>query len=74
MKKLLLFASFLVLTASLFMVGVSAATTHTVVRGDSLWAIAKKYLGNGSRYPEIKALNDLTSNTIYSGWKLKIPN
>lgn len=47
---------------------------HTVVRGDSLWAIAKKYLGNGSRYPEIKALNGLTSNTIYSGWKLKIPN
>lgn len=47
---------------------------HTVARGDSLWAIAKKYLGNGSRYPEIKALNSLTSNTIYSGWKLKIPN
>lgn len=47
---------------------------HTVVRGDSLWAIAKKYLGNGSRYPEIKKLNGLTSNTIYSGWKLKIPN
>ena len=47
---------------------------HTVVRGDSLWAIAKKYLGSGSRYPEIKALNGLTSNTIYSGWKLKIPN
>lgn len=47
---------------------------HTVVRGDSLWAIAKKYLGSGSRYPEIKALNGLKSNTIYSGWKLKIPN
>ena len=47
---------------------------HTVVKGDSLWNIAKKYLGNGSRYPEIKELNGLTSNTIYSGWKLKIPN
>lgn len=47
---------------------------HTVVRGDSLWAIAKKYLGNGSRYPEIKALNGLSPDTIYSGWKLKIPN
>lgn len=47
---------------------------HTVVHGDTLWAIAKKYLGNGSRYPEIKELNGLNSNTIYSGWKLKIPN
>lgn len=47
---------------------------HTVVKGDTLWEIAKKYLGDGSRYPEIKALNSLKSNVIYSGWKLKIPN
>ena len=47
---------------------------HTVVKGDTLWDIAKAYLGNGSRYPEIKTLNDLKSNVIYSGWKLKIPN
>ena len=47
---------------------------HTVAKGDTLWDIAKKYLGDGSRYPEIKALNDLKSNVIYSGWKLKIPN
>ena len=47
---------------------------HTVVKGDTLWEIAKKYLGNGSRYPEIKTLNNLKSNYIYSGWKLKIPN
>ena len=47
---------------------------HTVVRGDTLYEIAKAYLGNGSRYKEIKALNDLKSNVIYSGWKLKIPN
>ena len=47
---------------------------HTVMKGDSLWEIAKKYLGDGSRYPEIKTLNDLKSNVIYSGWKLKIPN
>ena len=48
--------------------------THTVVKGDTLWEISKKYLGNGNRYPEIKELNNLTSNVIYSGWKLKIPN
>lgn len=47
---------------------------HTVVKDDTLWDLAKKYLGDGSRYPEIKALNSLTSNVIYSGWKLKIPN
>ncbi len=47
---------------------------HTVVKGDTLWDIAKKYLGDGSRYPEIKTLNDLKSNVIYSSWKLKIPN
>ena len=47
---------------------------HTVVKGDTLWDIAKKYLGNGSRYPEIRELNNLKSNVIYSGWKLKIPN
>lgn len=47
---------------------------HTVVHGDTLWAIAQKYLGNGSRYTEIVKLNGLTSNVIYSGQKLKIPN
>ena len=47
---------------------------HTVVKGDTLWEIAKAYLGDGSRYPEIKTLNGLTSNVIYTGWKLKIPN
>lgn len=47
---------------------------HTVVKGDTLWDIAVKYLGKGSRYTEIKKLNGLSSNVIYSGWKLKIPN
>lgn len=47
---------------------------YTVVSGDSLWAIAEKFLGNGSRYPEIKELNGLASDTIYAGDVLKIPN
>lgn len=61
---------------NLSLVGTTAVTyrVHTVVHGDTLWAIAQKYLGSGSRYPEIKTLNSLTSNVIYSGMKLKIPN
>lgn len=47
---------------------------HTVTHGDTLWAIAKKYLGDGNRYKEIVSLNRLKSNVIYSGMKLKIPN
>ena len=47
---------------------------HTVVHGDTLWKIAAQYLGDGSRYKEIVSLNGLTSNVIYSGQKLKIPN
>ena len=46
---------------------------HTVVKGNSLWAISRKYLGNGHRYKEIMELNGLTSTVIYAGQKLKIP-
>lgn len=46
---------------------------HTVVKGNSLWAIATKYLGKGKRYPEIMELNGLTSINIKPGDKLKIP-
>ena len=38
---------------------------HTVVKNDSLWAIAEKYLGNVIMYHEIKALNGLKSDTIH---------
>lgn len=58
--------------------------THTVVRGDCLWAIAQKYYGKGSRYPEIYAANQSqidarnrgTGNpkyTIYPGQVFTIP-
>ena len=46
---------------------------YTVIKGDTLWGISQKFLKNGSRYPEIKKLNGLTSDTIYPGDKLKIP-
>src|SRR5574344_1233896 len=66
--------------SDLTVVGATATTptptyrVHIVVHGDTLWAIAKKYLGNGSRYTEIVKLNGLKSNVIYSGQKLNIPN
>lgn len=50
-----------------------ATTTYTVKKNDTLWGIAANLLGNGSRYKEIKTLNGLTSDTIYTGQKLKIP-
>lgn len=52
---------------------VSGYRTHTVVRGDTLWALANTYLGNGSRYKEIMTLNGMTSATIKIGQVLKIP-
>lgn len=54
-----------------------AASTYTVVSGDCLWNIAKKYLGNGSRYTEIYNLNkDKISNPnlIYPGQVLTLPS
>lgn len=54
--------------------GSAAASTYTVQKGDSLWAIAEKRLGNGTRYNEIKKLNGLTSDVIYAGQVLKLPN
>ncbi|HCB91897.1 MAG TPA: amidase [Ruminococcaceae bacterium] len=47
--------------------------TYTVVKGDTLWGIAAKKLGSGTRYKEIKTLNGLSSDTIYAGQKLKLP-
>lgn len=47
---------------------------HTVVKGDTLWAIAQRYYGNGSRYPEIAKANNISNpNIINVGQKLLIP-
>lgn len=46
---------------------------YTVRAGDTLWAIAKRYLGDGSRYPEIAAANGIANpNLIYPGQVLRI--
>lgn len=43
--------------------------THTVQKGDTLWEIAKKY---HISLEELKALNNLSTNTIYPNQTLKI--
>ena len=48
--------------------------TYTVVSGDTLWGIAEKFIGSGSKYGLIMDLNGLTSDVIYPGQVLKIPN
>ncbi len=47
---------------------------HTVVRGDSPYKLAKKYLGAGMRYTEILDLNPgIDPNRLKIGQKLNIP-
>lgn len=59
---------------------------YTVVKGDNLWNIAKKYYGNGAQYVRIFNANRVgvrradgsngmisNPNLIYPGWRLIIP-
>ncbi|MCT4556907.1 MAG: peptidoglycan-binding protein LysM [Pelagimonas sp.] len=49
---------------------------HTVEKGDTLWAISEKALGNGARYEEIfEANKPMLSHPdkIYPGQVLRIP-
>lgn len=59
----------------------ASSKTHTVVKGDCLWAIAQKYYGDGSKYPQLYQKNKATIDgknkgtgnpafTIYPGQKL----
>lgn len=54
----------------------AAPVFHTVVKGDTLWKISEKTLGNGARYNEIFEANKpmLTDpDKIYPGQVLRIP-
>lgn len=46
--------------------------TITVQKGDTLWSLARKYLGFGTKWTQIRDYNGLTSTTIKPGQILKI--
>lgn len=49
------------------------AHLYTVQKGDTLWGIAERTLGNGAYYFQIKQANNMTSDMIYPGQVLIIP-
>lgn len=46
---------------------------HTVVKGDTLWGISKKYLGNGVYWRKIYDYNNMSNTLIKVGQVIKIP-
>jgi LysM repeat protein len=53
--------------------GKTTQKTYTVVKGDTLWSICKKYLGDGQKYKEVAKLNNISNpDLIYPGQKLRL--
>lgn len=52
-----------------------APKTYVVVKGDTLYGIAKRFYGNGTQYPKVASANKAIKNPnlIYPGQKLVIP-
>lgn len=55
----------------------SSSQYYTIESGDTLWGIAAKFLGNGSKYPEIfEANREIIEDPdkIFVGQKIRIPS
>jgi nucleoid-associated protein YgaU len=51
-----------------------ARRIYTVVSGDTLWAIAERFYGDGSKYPQIASANGIANpDLIMVGQELTIP-
>jgi len=46
--------------------------TYKAKAGDTLWNIAKQFLGDGGKYLDLMRLNKLNSNTLESGQVIKV--
>ena len=62
--------------ASVQPVDLGVAGVVTVERGDSLWALARRYLGSGRRWRELAALNSqvLNPNVLHVGEWICLPS
>ena len=57
-------------------IGTVETEYYTIEKGDTLWAIAKKHLGDGNKYHDIFAANREVikdPDLIYPGQKIRIP-
>ena len=52
--------------------GIAEDGAYTVQAGDSLWSIAERFLGSGSRWGELAARNGLTGTLIRPGLTLRL--
>jgi nucleoid-associated protein YgaU len=54
--------------------GTSREQWYTIQRSDTLASIAKRFLNDGRRWPEIAAINrSLNPNKIFPGMRIKLP-
>lgn len=52
----------------------ASARTYTLRKGDTLWSVAKKFYGDGKRWKEIAAANDIADESkLPVGKVLQIP-